>query len=175
MVPTWTIPADAGGNLQKTKHTPIQFPILKVWLIHLLLCEPFHEVPHLISNLLPCDPAAFHHMWCSFFFLISLWHWTVRLKAKNVSISSLSSHAENNLSYPHLKPQVRFTLSKRPFLTHLIWLNPPPLCFHSTLASFCHGVHHSVLLLFYVYLSLHRDSELLEVSGSMSSSVQEND
>ena len=69
MVPTWTIPADAGGNLEKTKHTPVQFPILKVWLSHLLLCEPFHEVPHLTLNLLSCAPAAFHHTWCSFVFL----------------------------------------------------------------------------------------------------------
>lgn len=130
------------------------------------------------TSLRTCFPVILQHfITCGvlfFFFLISFWHQTVRLKAKNVSISSLSSHAENNLSYPHLKPQVRFTLSRRPFLTHLIWLNPPPLCFHSTLASFCHGVHHSVLL-FYVYLSLHRDPELLEVSGCMSSGVQEND
>lgn len=149
MVPIWTIPDDAGGTWRRPNTHQYNFPSLK--LSHLFLCEPSHEVPHLTLNLLSC--AFLQHFITRgvlLVFWVCLWHRTVRLKQRTFLCHLL-----------HLMLRITFLIytwslrSGSPCpgglsWTHRIWLNPPPLCFHSTLASFCHGVHHCVLL-FYVY------------------------
>lgn len=129
----------------------VQFPILKVWLSHLFLCEPSHEVPHLTLNLLfLCSCSISSHVVFFWFLSLSLTP-DCETESKEHSMSSLASHAENNLSYLHLKPSVQVHLVREPFLTHRIWLNPPPLCFHSTgqLLPWCASLCIIILCLFF--------------------------
>lgn len=155
--------------MEKIKQTPIQFPILKVWLSYILLCEPLFNHPPPLSE--PAFPVFLQHfitccVLISFFVCLSPC-WTVRLRAKNISISPLVLPAENSLPWPYFKPQVRYHLSRKPVLTHLIWINPPPLCYLLPYANFYLSVHHAILLS-PVYLFLHRDAELLEVRNCVS-------
>lgn len=89
MIPTWKFSPNSGSsngeNLEKTKQTPIPFPILKVWLGYLLLCEAFGDHPLPLTELaFLCSHsisshAVFSLAFCEFVSPARLWHWEQRI------------------------------------------------------------------------------------------------
>lgn len=171
MVPTWTFSPNGessnGENWRPSKHQ-YNFPSLKCGSAISSSVNHSLTTFHLCRNLLSqCSYSFSSHAVFSLAFCLFVSLLDCETESKEYFYFTLVLPAKNSLPWPYFKTQARYHLSRKPVLTHLIWINPPPLCFLLPYANFYLCVHH-VMLLSPVYLFLHWDAELLEVRNCIS-------